>query len=439
MNLKMEHSRKYAYAATALLILLSLAMLTFQAGAKKKEDSKYYPLTIFSKVLAHIQSVYVGDIDIDKLIYGAIKGMVSSLDPHSSFLTPDEYKTIQEEMKGKFGGVGIEVEYRFGRLIVISPLPGTPAEKADIQSGDEILAVDGIPTYTLSLQDAVRVMRGKPGTPVTLKIRRGEDNVFEVELTRKIIKVESIEGRLIDRDEKTVLIRIKVFQEGTASKVRSLLDSHTAKCNGSLRGLIIDLRNNPGGLLDQSIYLADEFLEKGIILTTRRENGYILDKEKAHRVGTRSDFEIVLLVNEYSASAAEVLAGALQDNGRASVVGMKTFGKGSIQSIIKLPDKSALKLTTALYATPSGKIIQACGIKPDLIIPRIEWDPASLASSTFSEKDLIGHLEGDEGVKEKIEKEAEIMEIFKGDYQLFVAYQYLKAKIKKKNEDSGKK
>jgi carboxyl-terminal processing protease len=420
-----------AAAWTAPLLGVILVVAALQAGAKKKEDSKYYPLTIFSKVLAHIQSVYVEDVDVDKLIYGAIKGMVGALDPHSSFLTPEEYRTVQEEMKGKFGGIGIEVEYRFGRLIVISPLPGTPAEAAGIQSGDEILAVDGVPTHIASLQDVIRLMRGEPGSPVKLKLRRGEDKVFEVEVVREIIKVDSVEGKMLSKDEGTALIRIKVFQEGTTKRVRSLLDAYAAASQGSLKGLIIDIRNNPGGLLDQAIYIADEFLDKGIILTTRRKNGYVLEKEKAHKVGTRTGVAVVLLVNEYSASAAEVLAGALQDNDRALVVGMKTFGKGSIQNIIKLPDKSALKLTTALYATPSGRIIQAEGIEPDLVVPQIPWDPSSLAESAFSEKDLAGHLEGDEP-DDGFKKRTELLEHFKGDYQLFVSYQVLKSVLKKK-------
>jgi carboxyl-terminal processing protease len=394
----------------ASVLVLVLVVAALQAGAKKKEDSKYYPLTIFSKVLAHIQSVYVEDVDVDKLIYGAIKGMVGALDPHSSFLTPDEYRTVQEEMKGKFGGIGIEVEVRFGRLIVISPLPGTPAEAAGIESGDEILAVDGVPTHIASLQDVIRLMRGEPGSPVKLKLRRGEDKVFEVEVVREVIKVDSVEGKMLSKDDAAALIRIKVFQEGTTKRVRDLLDTYDAA---------------------SKVYIADEFLDKGIILTTRRKNGYVLEKEKAHKVGTRTGVAVVLLVNEYSASAAEVLAGALQDNGRALVVGMKTFGKGSIQNIIKLPDQSALKLTTALYATPSGRIIQAEGIEPDLVVPQIPWDPSSLAESAFSEKDLEGHLEGEEPDGD-YKKRTELLEHFKGDYQLFVSYQVLKSSLKKK-------
>jgi carboxyl-terminal processing protease len=437
MNLKAAPFNRSRNTTIALLAAVLIpALLAFHAGATKKQESKYYPLTIFSKVLAHIQSIYVEDVDVDKLIYGAIKGMVASLDPHSSYLTPDEFKTMQEEMEGKFGGIGIEVEYRFGRLIVISPLPESPAEKAGIRSGDEILAIDGTPTFTIAIEDAVRIMRGKPGTKVKLKMRRGEDKVYDVEIEREIIKVESVEGRLLSEDEKTALVTIKVFQEGTIDKVRSLLDQLTAKCKGNLGGLVIDIRNNPGGLLDQSIYVADEFLDKGIILTTRRASGQVLETEKAHRVGTRSGFPIVLLVSEYTASAAEVLAGALQDNGRACVVGARTFGKGSIQNIIKLPDKSALKLTTALYATPSGKIIQAEGIEPDFLVPQIPWDPSTMADSTFGEKDLAGHLEGEENAT-KAKPPGVPPKAFGKDYQLFMAYQVLKSKMKEKSGTKG--
>ena len=422
---------KYALGAA----VLALAFAAAGASAKKKEESKYYPLTIFSKVLAHIQAVYVDDVNVDKLIYGAIKGMVGSLDPHSSFLAPDEFMTMQEEMEGSFGGIGVEVEIRFGRLIVISPLPGTPAEKAGIESGDEILVIDGIPAYAISLQDVVRVMRGKVGSKVKLKLRRGEDKVYEVEMVREVIKVDSVEGQVIDADEGTAIVRIKVFQEGTTAAVRDRLEAAKAACKGNLGGIVIDLRNNPGGLLDQAIYIADDFLASGIILTTRRKNGDILESEKAHKVGTKGDVEIALLVNEYTASAAEVLAGALQDNGRAAVVGMKTFGKGSIQNIIKLPDGSALKLTTALYATPSGKIIQASGIEPDLVVPSLPWDPASLTAEAFREEDLLGHLEGDE--EEDLES-PDVMKLFKDDVQLFMAYQVLQGRMKAK-ASAGKK
>jgi len=438
------HRKIQAFKTSSIILLIFTILLIFiitfvelNTHAGKKEESKYYPLTIFSKVLAHIQSSYVEEVSTDRLIYGAIKGMVESLDPHSSYLSPQEYKTMLEDLEGKFGGVGLEVEFRFGRLVVISPLPGTPSEKAGILSGDEILSIDNIPTFTMNIEDAIKVMRGKPGTSVKLKIRRGEDKVFDVEIERQIIKIQSVEAKTISEEQKTLLISIKVFQEGTVECIRQILDKKSNEWKGNIGGLIIDLRNNPGGLLEQAVYLADEFLSSGIILTTRKSSGEILETEKAHKVGTRSGFPIVVIVNEYTASAAEVFAGALHDNARAWVVGMKTFGKGTIQNIIRLPDGSALKLTTALYATPSGKIIQAEGIEPDFVVPQVEWDPLT-SNKLFTEKNLQGHLKPSNSPSNK-ENKYEDLKLFSKDYQLFMAYQILESKMKEKNSTSDLK
>jgi carboxyl-terminal processing protease len=421
----MKH-RSVKHFALGAVVGLAGALVLGQAtaGAAKAKGSPYYPLTIFSKVLAHIQTSYVDEVDTDALIYGAIKGMVGSLDPHSAYLDPEEYRVLQGDTAGKFGGVGIEVDARFGRLTVISPLPGSPAEEAGVRPGDEIIAIEGVPTFTLTIQDAVKMMRGKPGTSVTIRVRRGEAEVLEFTLERKIIKVESIESEMLDADKGLALIRVRVFQQGTYVGFRGALDELSAKAGGHLEGLVIDLRNNPGGLLDQAIYMADEFLDSGVILTTRGRGGEIVATEKAHKKGTRERFSIVLLVNEYTASAAEVFVGALGDHQRAVVVGMPTFGKGSVQTVIKLPDKSGLKLTTALYATPSGHVVQAAGIEPDLVVPALKPDLFEEGDKP-TEKDILGHIEA-QGPAGAVASSPVPLD----DNQLYIAYQVLKAALK---------
>jgi carboxyl-terminal processing protease len=415
---------KMLLAGMVLGAICILALDMGTAGATKAKGSPYYPLTIFSKVLAHVQTSYVEEVDTDRLIYGAIKGMVNSLDPHSAYLDPDEYKVLKGDTSGKFGGVGLEVDARYKRLTVISPLPGSPAEEAGVRAGDEIIAIEGVPAFTLTIQDAVKMMRGKPGTAVTIKVRRGESEILEFTLTREIIKVDSVESEMLDAGEGLGLVRVRVFQQGTYAAFRDAIDRLEAQAGGSLSGLVIDLRNNPGGLLDQAIYMADEFLESGVILTTRGRGGAVQLTEKAHKKNTREPFRIVAVVNEYTASAAEVFVGALQDHKRAVVVGMPTFGKGSVQTVIKLPDSSGLKLTTALYATPSGRIVQAQGIEPDLIVPALKPELFEQDQKP-TEKDLVGHIEVS-GAGDPTQASPVPLD----DNQLYIGYQVLRASLK---------
>lgn len=416
--------------AAGLGIAVVLDMAT--AGATTAKSSQYGALTIFSKVLAHVEESYIEAVDSDDLIYGAIKGMVGSLDPHSAFLDPDEFKILQGDTAGKFGGVGLEVDARYGRLTVISPLPGSPAEKAGLRSGDEILSIEGIPAFTLTIQDAVKLMRGEPGTEVKVKVRRGETEILDFVLVREIIKIESVESRMLDAGAGLALVKVKVFQGDTYTRFRDDLDQLSAQAGGTLSGLVIDLRSNPGGLVDQAVWIADEFLSSGVILTTRGRNGSVEFTEKAHKKGTREDMRLVLVVNEYTASAAELLVGALKDNKRAVVVGMPTFGKGSVQTVIKLPDGSGLKLTTALYATPSGKIVQAQGIEPDLVVPAL--DPELLDKSLKPvEKDIPGHIEAAAGSEPKAEPPVPV-----DDNQLYIAWQVLRAGIDIGSQVPGK-
>jgi carboxyl-terminal processing protease len=414
------HTAAGALAGVAACLVLDLAT----ASATKAQGSPYYPLTIFSKVLAHVQTSYVEEVDADALIYGAIKGMVNSLDPHSAYLDPDEYKVLKGDTSGKFGGVGIEVDARYGRLMVISPLPGSPAEEAGVRPGDEIIMIGDVPAFTLTIQDAVKMMRGKPGSKVKVKVRRGESEILDLEMTRRVIKVESVEARMLDAAQGLALVRVRVFQQGTYADFRDALDTLSAEAGGTLAGVVIDLRDNPGGLLDQAVYMADEFLESGIILTTRGRGGEVILAEKAHKKNTRGSMRVVLVVNEYTASAAEVLVGALKDHARAVVVGMPTFGKGSVQTVITLPDGSGLKLTTALYATPSGHIVQAQGIEPDLVVPALRPDLLE-SEAKPTEKDIVGHLLAP-GVPDPVQASPVPLD----DNQLYIGYQVLRASLK---------
>src|SRR5437016_12973961 len=326
----------------------------------------YENIEIFTNVLALVQKNYVDEVQTKQLIEGAINGMLSSLDPHSAYLTPDLYKELQVDTKGSFGGLGIEITSRNGVLTVVSPIEDTPAYRAGVKAGDQILKIEGEFTKDLTLVDAVKKMRGPKDTKVTLPLQR--ENVrelFDVTLTREIIKIQSVKSKMLDKGYGYV--RVTQFQERTDDDLERAL-KNLDKEAGGLQGLVLDLRNDPGGLLTQAVKVADLFLDSGLIVYTdgRLEN----QKQKyfAHKPGTWGDFPMVVLVNGGSASASEIVAGALQDHKRALVLGTQTFGKGSVQTILPLDDSSALRLTTARYYTPSGRSIQATGIVPDIVM-----------------------------------------------------------------------
>ncbi len=382
--------------ASTLSLALGLALGAGSAVAVPRRQSPYHALGTFTRVLAHIENSYVESVDETRLVYGAIQGMVAGLDPHSDFLPPDDFRIFQSDTTGRFGGVGLEVdagERTGGRLTVVTPIEGTPAARAGIQPGDVIVSIEGRSTQGMSIDAAVRLMRGEPGTRVRLELlRRGRDAPIPLTLERAIVRVESVTARLLE--PRIVLLRVRQFQEGTIDAVRRELDRLTAESGGSLRGLVLDLRDNPGGLLDQAVALADEFIGEGVLLTTRGQGGRLLDEERARQRGTREGFPIVAVVNGASASAAEVVAGALQDSGRAVIVGTRTFGKGSVQTIIELPDGSGLKLTIARYYTPSGRSIQAQGIAPDVEVEGA-LGAAPATESHPRESDLPRHLPND--------------------------------------------
>jgi carboxyl-terminal processing protease len=363
------------------------------AYAVPEGASPYANLKILARALAHIEASYVEEVDQDALIYGAIRGMVESLDPHTAFMAPDEYRILSDDTEGAFGGVGVEIQLDDGWLTVMNVFASSPAARAGIKAGDRFLEIDGKDARDLRILDAVRMMRGKEGSSVKLLVRRGDaDAALKFELKREVIRLEALEWRLIEKS--FVHVKLKTFSETTTTELRDALDAAVTatRKSGGVRGVILDLRNNAGGLLDQSVLVADEFLDGGTIVSTRGRGEALLSESRAVRSGTRPPWPVVVLVNRYSASAAEIVAAALRDHGRAIVVGERTFGKGSVQTIIELPDASALKLTVARYYSPRGRSIQAAGVQPDVVVADAATTVREQGRDSVSESTLDRHL-----------------------------------------------
>jgi len=376
---------------SCFLIAVTLGfVLIDRFEALHAQPSTIFPqLQKFSDCLDLIQKYYVEEVDSAKLIDGAIKGMTSVLDPHSAYLTKEEYKEMQISTTGSFGGLGIEVGLREGILTVITPIEGTPAFKAGIRPGDKILKIDASPTTDMSLEEAIKILRGPKGSKVVLTILRDTtEKPLEVTITRATIHIESVNSQLLEPGYG--YIRIRNFQVDTAEAVKKAMQKL-----GTPKGLIIDLRYNPGGLLDQAIAVSDLFLNEGKIVYTDGRRPEDRTEFTAHKKeGAFTGFPIVILINGGTASAAEIVSGALQDNKRAVIVGVRSFGKASVQTIRPLSDGSALKLTIARYYTPSGRSIQAKGIEPDVIVEQKIIAKTDGQSQTFiREKDLKSHLE----------------------------------------------
>ncbi len=365
-----------------------------------EREGIYKSLDLFVEVLREIEKNYVEPIDPRKLIYGAIRGMMKALDPHSSFMTKDEYKELMIETKGKFTGVGIEITIKDNSLTVVSPIEGTPAYKAGIKAGDKIIKIDDKPTRDMTLMDAVKHIRGPKGTKVKLTIlRKGVDKPLEFVITRDVIPIRSVKKYMLASH--IGYVRISSFQSNTTKELKQALRELEKK---GLKGLILDLRNNPGGLLNQAIEVSDVFLESGIIVSTKGRKKAQNMVAYAHRNLVERNYPIVVLVNGGTASAAEIVSGALQDNKRALIVGTKTFGKGSVQTVIPLSDGSALRLTTARYYTPSGRCIQVTGIEPDIELPFISPKELKRKIRFLREVDLGKNILG---VKKKEKREEE--------------------------------
>ena len=380
---------RFASLATAVAFLAAPALAQTKAADPKAaggdKSELYQQLNLFGDVLERIRRDYVEPVEEKQLIENAINGMLSALDPHSSYMNPKSYKDMQVQTKGEFGGLGIEVTMDNGVIKVVSPIDDTPASKAGIQPGDLIFALDGEPVQGLTLQEAVERMRGKVGTPIKVSIRRGTKDPFDVTLTRETIKVKPVKFRLEGGD--IGYIRVTSFTEQTTPGVLDAVEKLKKEAGNKLKGYIIDLRNNPGGLLDQAIAMSDAFLDKGEIVSVKARKNDDVQRWNAKPGDVANGLPIVVLMNGGSASASEIVAGALQDHRRAIVLGTRSFGKGSVQTIMQVTGGGAIRLTTALYFTPSGRSIQKEGIKPD-----IEVEPAKIENiqqrSSFREENL---------------------------------------------------
>jgi carboxyl-terminal processing protease len=400
------------------------------AGTPKTADP-YRALDLFARIIHFVESNYVEDVDHQKLIYGAIRGMLSALDPHTAFLPPEMYRDIKIDTSGELEGLGLEVSVKDGALTVIAPIEGTPAHKAGVQPGDRILAIDGKPTRKMMLNEAVRAMRGPKGTKVKLRIRRaGERKPLELEMVRDRIRIQSASGALLEGGY--AYLRLKTFQDRTDEHLVETLKKLEKENGAPLRGMLLDLRNNPGGLLDQAVRVADLFLEKGAIVVTKGRAGQQVETRTAReKTGGWSSHPMVVLVNGGSASASEIVAGALQDHKRAILLGTQTFGKGSVQTVVEMEDgngkKVGLKLTVARYYTPSGRSIQERGITPDIVVEEGRV-PAAREEARRREKDLDRHFKGEGGsVPAEAPARSQATQRLLADVQLKTALDHLKA------------
>ena len=365
-----------------LIVLVFLLGVTIGLGRSDKSSAPsnnvYEDLKVFTEVIGLLQKEYVEETKSRDLVYGAVKGMLETLDPHSAFMPPEVYKEMQEETKGRFEGLGIEITLKEGILTVVTPIEGTPASKAGILAGDLIVKIDGEPTKNLTLMESVKRLRGPKGTKVTITImREGITKPKEVPLTREVIPIRSVRYEVMENQYG--YIRLSHFQDKTDTEFGKAIKAVETESKGPLKGLILDLRNNPGGLLDQAVKVSDRFIDSGVIVSIdgRREEQKM--KFYAHAQGTMPRYPLVVLVNNGSASGAEIVAGAIQDLNRGLLVGTKTFGKGSVQTIFPLKDGSGLRLTTAKYYTPNGRSIHNKGITPDIVVepPKPENEKAT--------------------------------------------------------------
>lgn len=368
MIMNESNTMKKILLISASVILSGFWALNTNADVKKNEETvnTYELLNLFGDVMEKTKTSYVEEVTDKKLIEAAINGMLSSLDPHSSYLDAKSFKYMTEQTKGKFGGLGIEVTMEGGVVKVVSPIDGNPAQKAGIKPGDYITAIDGEQVMGMTLDEAVSKMRGKLGTKVKLQIRRPNEKPFDVTLKRDEIKIQSVKNDI--KSDDVIYVRISSFNEEVDVMVSKAIEQAQKKLGNKAKGLVLDLRNNPGGLLDQAIAVSDLFLDKGEIVSTRSRNEEDNIKYSAKEGDVLNGLPIVVMINDGSASASEIVAGALQDHKRAVILGEKSFGKGSVQTLIPLAKYGAMRITTARYYTPSGRSIQAKGIEPDVLV-----------------------------------------------------------------------
>jgi len=419
--------------AGALAIIAVFSFSSWGVAPKSApHGTAYESLKVYTDVLSIVQDNYAEDVNSKEVIYNSLKGMVKALDPHSSFMTPDEYKAMQVDTKGSFGGIGIEIGMKDNQLIVVAPIEDTPAFKAGLLAGDRIVKIGDKSTRDMALSDAVNLMRGPKDTPITISImREGFDEPRPFTLTRAVIKVKSVKSKMLD--EGFGYVKINQFQERTSEELDKALKELAAKSeDGKLKGLVLDLRNNPGGLLQEAVSVSNEFLDSGLIVYTKGRAAGQNMTFNADSARSQPNYPMIVLVNNGSASASEIVAGALQDHKRAMILGLTTFGKGSVQTIIPLSDGSAVRLTTSKYYTPSGRSIQAKGIEPDIVV-------GTAPKGHLKEADLEGHLAA-EGPEVKQVKQEDRVEKIKApgdapkldkegeeDVQLQRAVEYLKS------------
>lgn len=426
MQKKMMKSQKMML----LVIAVGLAVIVGGSIGTKvlaTQSETYEKLKILSEVLYLIQTNYVEEVDTQDVIYGAIHGMLRALDPHSSFMPPDMYQEMQVETRGNFGGLGIQIAIKDDQLTVIAPIDDTPAYRAGIEAGDKIVKIEDDPTNDMTLMEAVKLLRGPKGTQVTITVmRKGFDKPREFTIVRDIIEIKSVNHRMLVHN--IGYLRLRQFQDASANEMEDAL--RDLEENG-MEALILDLRSNPGGLLNSAVEIADKFLEKGklIVYTEGRKKNQDM-RFVAHQEFTHPNYPMVILVNHGSASASEIVAGALQANSRALIIGTQTYGKGSVQSVIPLSDNSGLRLTTALYYTPDGRSIHEKGITPDIVLAA---EPSKVPEDTQQESqqdeepyqeqgqdDQEQEPEGEQNTSEKSESEdeMEIENLLKRDIQL---------------------
>ena len=403
--------RRLKSAPWVILLLAALAagstVVSYARSRPTQASSSeiHRQLDLFEEVLQRVRSDYVEKPNDAKLIEAAINGMLSALDPHSAYLNPDEFRDMQNQTTGEFGGLGLEVTMEGGVVKVVSPIEDTPAAKAGIQSEDLIMAIDKVDLKDLTLEDAVKKMRGAVHTPVTLTImRKGIGEPFDVKIVRDVIHIDPVK---YNAENDVGYIRVITFNEQTASALQSALEELRGKIGPKLKGYVIDLRNNPGGLLDQAVLASASFLDQGKIVAIRGRDPEEAQRYEAQNSDVTKGARLVVLINGGSASASEIVAGALQDNHRATVVGTRSFGKGSVQTIIPLANQGALKLTTGRYYTPSGRSIQAEGIEPDVVITEEIPNESKAKAATIdilSEASLHGHLKNEDDANGKEEE-----------------------------------
>lgn len=395
------------------------------------KEATYKQLELFSNILSILQEHYVEEINTKEALNGAIRGLLFSLDPHSSYLPPESYRDLQDETRGSFTGIGIEVTIKDDLLTIVSPIAETPADQAGLKANDIILAIDGKKTKNMGPYEAIEKLRGPAGTSVTISvIREGWDEPKQMTIKREVIPVQSVKAEFLSPGY--VYSRITKFQNHTANEFKAKLQQ--LKAQREIDGLILDLRNNPGGLLQQAVSVADLFLDKGKIVYTKGRKADQNTVYYAHASGENRQYPLVVLVNEGSASAAEIVAGAIQAHKRGIIVGMQTFGKGTVQTIIPLPDGAGLRMTTATYFTPDDRSIQAQGIKPDVEVPFVPCTTPNKGKSDKDEKgslkeaDLSGHFPARKAGMKMIEADtAKLEQRLEQDNQLRTAFNILKS------------